>query len=112
MNPGSGVGGRGGGGVGVRVRVDSLDGGGPSLVFDGGSLTSLTSLTGSGVLAFGGDGGGLAMSFVSGLVGRTCLGVVGGRDSASEGCLLETIDFSVGSRSNPGISTSSLFEKR
>ena len=102
-NPGRGVGGLGGGGVGVRARAVSL-GGGPSLVFDGGSLTSLASLTGSGVLAFGGEGGGLATSFVIGFVGLTCLGVVGGRDSASDGCLLETIDFSVGSRSNPNSS--------
>ena len=108
MNPGSGVGGLGGGGVGVLARTVSFDGAGASLVFVGSSLTSLTSLTiGSGDLIFGGDGGGLETSFLIGLVGLTCLGVVGGRDSVSEGCLLETRDFSVGSRSNPGISASS-----
>ena len=54
---------------------------------------------GSGVLTFGGEGGGLAISLVTGLVGFVCLGVVGGLDSVSDGCLLETRDFSVASLS-------------
>lgn len=94
INPGSGVGGLRGGGVGVLARAVSL-GGGPSLVFGG-------SITGSGVFSLGGDGG-LAISFVTGFVGLTCFGVVGGRDSASDGCLLES---SVASRSKAAASSS------